>query len=137
MSNTPAVGDKLSISLSLLCVIHCLATPILLVLLPTAFAMHLEGEGFHLFLSAVVIPLSTATLFMGCRQHRTWGVAVIGVLGVATLGLAALFGHDFFGETGEKIATVLAASIIAIAHVWNYRLCSKNKGSDCDCEEAE
>jgi hypothetical protein len=131
------LGDKLSISLSLLCVIHCLATPVLLVILPAAFAMHLEGEGFHLFISTMVIPLSTATLFMGCRQHRTWGVAIFGGLGVAALCLAALFGHDLVGEAGEKIATVVAASVIAIAHVWNYRLCSQSKSDDCDCTAAE
>ncbi|MFK7861522.1 MAG: MerC domain-containing protein [Granulosicoccus sp.] len=137
MSNTRALGDKLSISLSFLCVVHCLATPVLLVMLPTAFAMHLEGEGFHLFLSAVVIPLSTATLFMGCRQHRTWGIIVVGGLGVAALGLAAVYGHDLLGETGEKAATVLAACIIASAHVWNYKLCSKRTNRECDCLEAE
>lgn len=81
MSNSRALGDKLSISLSMLCAIHCLATPVLIVVLPTAFAIHLEGESFHLFMAAVVIPLSAATLFMGCSQHRTWGVAVIGGLG--------------------------------------------------------
>lgn len=135
MSDSQALGDKLSISLSLLCAVHCLATPVLLVILPTAFAMPLEGESFHLFLAAVVTPLSALTLFMGCRQHRTWRVAVVGGLGVTALGLAALFGHDFLGEAGEKIVTVLAASTIAIAHLMNYKLCTKNKTDNCDCAD--
>ena len=133
MFTNQALGDKLSISLSMLCVIHCLATPILLVVLPTAFAIQLEGEGFHLFMAAVVIPLSSATLFMGCKKHRTWGIAVVGGLGVIALSSTALLGHDLFGEAGEKIATVLAASVIATAHVWNFKLCQKSKNSDCDC----
>ncbi len=136
MSNNLAIADKLSISLSTVCAIHCLATPVLLVFMPTALAMFLEGEGFHLFLSAVVIPLSTATLFMGCRKHRTWRVLAFGMLGVAILGLAALYGHDWVGETGEKIATLVAATVIACAHIWNFRLCSKSDRDDCDCTAA-
>ena len=131
LSGIRGLSDKLSISLSLLCAIHCLAVPVLMVVLPTAFALPLEGEAFHLWMAMVVIPLSAFALFMGCRQHKTTRVAVVGVLGVVALGMAAVFGHDYLGEVGEKVVTVLAACMIALAHYWNYKLCSH--GSDCDC----
>ncbi len=137
MSKIQSLGDKLSISLSMLCVVHCLAMPVLFVVLPTISALPLAGEEFHLFLAAVVIPLSTLTLFMGCRHHRTWRVVIVGVFGLLALGATALFGHDILGESGEKIATVLAASIIAIAHFWNYKLCSSEKEVSCGCTEID
>ncbi len=133
MPNGHAPGVKLSIDFFIVCVVHCLVAPVLMVLLPAALALLFDGEAFHVFLSAVVVPLSAATLLMGCRQHRTWRVVFVGCPGVVALALVALFGHHLPGEVGARVGAVIAASAIAAAHVWNYTLCLTQQSGHCDC----
>ena len=112
----------------ILCVIHCLATPVLLVLLPSLAVLPIADESFHLLLVFLVIPTSVTALFLGCRLHRRWSVLSWGLSGVGVLVLAALVGHDLLGETGEKLMTVVGALMVATSHGLNYRLC---RSRDC------
>ena len=50
--------DKAAIGLSLLCVVHCLVTPIAIVMFPALGATFLEDESFHYALLFVVLPIS-------------------------------------------------------------------------------
>lgn len=121
--------DRLSISASALCLLHCLATPLLLVALPVLSATFMADETFHLWMVTIVLPLSLAALFIGCRRHRDGLVITLGLIGLLGLILAALLGHDVLGETGEKVATVVSGLLLAAGHWRNYRLC---RLSDCD-----
>jgi hypothetical protein len=51
---------------------------------------------------------------------------------------AALLGHDLIGESGEKILTLLGATLVAIAHWANFGRCKHNhgciKGMDAQCD---
>lgn len=125
-----ATLDKSAIGLSFLCLAHCLILPIITILLPTVLALPLEGELFHQVLLFAIVPLSTVALMMGCRKHRTWSVLAWGGAGLIVLIFAALFGHDLFGETGEKFATAIGSALIILSHIKNYRLCDRHL---CEC----
>lgn len=125
------LSDKAAISLSLLCAIHCLAMPTLVILLPSIAALSLEGEAFHLWMFLAVLPTSLLALSMGCRKHRRYHIFAWVSLGLMILGICALFGHELFGEIGEKLMTIVGASIIALGHFRNHRLCQQQ---DCLCE---
>ena len=56
MKNAQALTDKFAISLSVLCAMHCLMLPILLVVLPSLTALNLQNEAFHLWMLATVSP---------------------------------------------------------------------------------
>ena len=56
MSNSQIVTDKAAIGLSLLCAIHCLAFPLLVVLVPSLVALPLHNESFHFWMVVAVIP---------------------------------------------------------------------------------
>ena len=51
----------------------------------------------------------------------------IGLLGVALLSMAAFAGHELFGELGERYVTVFSSGLIAVAHLYNQRLCLSKK----------
>ncbi len=148
--------DKAAISLSMLCTAHCLAVPVLLVLLPGLASLHLDNEAFHYWMVLAVLPVSLYALTLGCKQHKRPQLLMIGVCGLAfllaPLVLHDLFLHDvsdhamhaheglsheaqahksFFGEHAEKIFTLIGAGLIALAHFRNYRLCRSSKGC-CD-----
>ena len=123
MKNIQAISDKTAISLSLLCTIHCLALPMAAVLVPSMAALPLEDEAFHLWMVIAVIPISAYALTMGCKKHKRYRIFFMGSIGLFILGLSAFSGHDLLGEFWERVLTVTGASIIALGHFWNYRLC--------------
>lgn len=130
MKNIQTLSDKTAISLSIICALHCLALPSLLVMLPSLTALNLADEVVHLWMLAAVIPISIYALTMGCRKHKRLGIVALGLAGITTLIAAALLGHDVLGETGEKIIVTTGAFIIAISHWQNHQLCRR---LDCEC----
>ena len=128
------IADKAAIGLSLVCAVHCLAVPLLVVLAPSLVGQIFTGEAFHQWIVIVVIPVSVYALTLGCKKHHDKSVLAIGILGLALLCLAAIGGHDWFGEFGERAVTLIGAGIIAFSHVRNFSLC--RKGESCGCPEA-
>lgn len=121
--------DRMAISASALCMLHCLVTPLLLVAVPVISSTFLADEEFHKTLVAIVVPASFIALFLGCRRHKDRAVFVLGSLGLIALVSIAYFGHDLLGELGEKVATVTSGAMLAFAHIRNYRLC-RHDGCD-------
>ena len=123
MTSRQIFADKAAVGISALCVVHCLTMPLIVVLLPALSGTFVAEESFHLMLVFVVLPLSMYALTLGCKKHQRYHVLAIGGIGLAILVFAAIFGHDFLGEFWEKALTVIGASVVAIGHIWNYRLC--------------
>ncbi|MCX4027025.1 MerC domain-containing protein [Endozoicomonas sp. SM1973] len=123
--NVQSIIDKTAVSLSIACIAHCLLLPIAMVALPVLTTVSLEDELFHQLLLIGVLPISIIALTMGCRKHKSWRVVFLGAIGLVILSLTAFFGHDVLGESGEKLATLVGASIIAVGHIRNHRLCNK------------
>ena len=115
--------DKLAISLSFLCMAHCLLLPFAVIVLPVLGASFLEGEAFHYWLLFLVIPTSVYSLWLGCRKHGRLEIFTIGLLGLFFLCLIVFLGVDALGETLERLSTVAGATIIALAHLRNIRAC--------------
>ncbi len=126
MIHLQSLTDKTAISLSLLCTIHCLFAPLLAVLLPSIAGLPLEDEAFHVWVAFAVIPISAFALTMGCKSHKRYQVIALGGIGLFILVVTALFGHEQLGDTLEKAFTIIGASIIAVGHIWNYRLCQQS-----------
>jgi len=136
MNYLSSYTNNLSIGLSALCIVHCLATPLLILLVPSLTALQLENEAFHGWLLAGVIPTSLFSLFMGCKQHQNYRVLAMGLCGLMLL-VSAIFVEDFAnGELLEKIVTVAGACILALVHYVNFRLCRRCDYDSCECQES-
>jgi hypothetical protein len=123
--NVGPVLDRVAISASAVCAIHCLSLPLILTVLPTLGATFFGQESFHVVLLWLVIPLSIVALSMGCRKHKNWVVGLLGLVGLTLLFSAAALGHDLLGETGERFATLAGALFIGAGHFRNYSLCRR------------
>jgi energy-coupling factor transporter transmembrane protein EcfT len=115
------VTDKLAITLSIACAIHCLALPLILLLLPSFVALQLNYEAFHTWMVIIVLPTSVYALFMGCKQHKRYKLLFIGFLGLILLVLALSIGNEYW----EKVLTLVGSAVIAGGHYFNYRLCQQ------------
>ena len=120
--------DTAAVVLSGVCVLHCLALPIALTILPIVNVSLLDESTFHLIMMAVILPISIIALSIGCRQHKDKLTLVLGSAGLMLLTITALFGHDLLGLSGERIVTSIGGLILAAAHIQNYRCC---RNDDC------
>ena len=127
MKITQELTDKFAIGLSMLCTIHCLILPLLLVLLPSLGSLQLQNEAFHLWMIAAVIPISIYALTMGCKKHQRYRLLLWGISGLVLMILAVSLGHEIVGESGEKILTLLGTILVVIAHLGNFRRCQQHK----------
>ena len=125
MKNTLNINfDNIAISFSVLCALHCLLLPIILIFFPAISATFFGSEGFHKTLLYFVIPSSIIALSLGCKMHGKYNVYLYGIFGIGTLLIASIFGHDYFGESGEVILTLIGAGIISLGHFKNQKLCT-------------
>lgn len=103
--------DRTAIFLAVLCGIHCLATPILLVALPLLANTVWVSEHFHLGMLLLVFPTSLLAAFTGCRQHRDRFVMGFILAGVAVLSVVT------FSEVKSQFeATGHGANEVRFAH---------------------
>ena len=100
MKQLQIIADKTAISLSVICTLHCLVLPFVVVMLPALAALNLQDETFHLWMVIAVIPISLLALTMGCKKHRDYRVPFLGVTGLSLLILAVVLDHDLIGVTG-------------------------------------
>ena len=126
--------DKLGIFLSGICLLHCLITPVIITLIPIiSINVLVEDLLFHQLMLWIVVPTSCVALFIGCRKHKRLPIALTGIIGMAILITVALFGHDIFGETAEKVMTSIGGLTLASSHFLNFRACQSISCDDNNC----
>ena len=125
MTKMQVLSDKLAIAFSMVCLIHCLALPILLILLPPFSGLFaLDDEMFHQWMLYAVLPISIAALMMGYLHHRSYKVFLVGSIGLTLIIISTTLGHDVLGKTGEVVVSILGSMSIAYGHFRNYQLIS-------------
>lgn len=135
MFNKSIYYDKFAIGLSLLCTLHCLALPLVILLLPTVSAVFLNDEGFHFYMVMMVLPISSLALWIGFKQHGSAKIFLLGIMGLIILSMTVFLGHEALGETAEKLLTLLGSSFICYSHYLNYKNCQQQ--DQCDCHSAD
>jgi hypothetical protein len=111
--------EHAALGASLLCLVHCLALPVIFALLPALSSLLPVGETFHLWMLGIAVPASGLALVTGHARHSAWWPMLLGFTGLLLLAVGVLL----FGETRlETPLTVFGATLLAIAHVWNMRL---------------
>lgn len=120
MNQIQPKADILAVSLSVLCILHCLLVPILVIALPSMTALFFTDEAFHIWMVIAVIPISLIALFNGFKRHSSAKFLSIGIIGLVLLVSAAFLGHDLLSETGERLITVIGSVLMTIAHIYNY-----------------
>ena len=131
MRTTQEYSDKTVISLSVLCLLHCLLVPSFLVFLSGYLSLSYNNELIHYGILFIAIPVSIYALVAGVRNHYSYRYLCFGLLGTLSLILAVTLGAQIWGEVGEKILTTIGALLVAISHYKNYRLCRKVECDSC------
>lgn len=120
--------DRIGITATSLCALHCILLPILLPILPLMGLSFLADHAWeHVFL-LMTAALGTIALFSGFkRYHKRLYPFYLLYLGVALYWIK----HDF-SQAVEIYFIVGGASLIIAAHFINIALCNSSK--QCDDE---
>ncbi|HZV66427.1 MAG TPA: MerC domain-containing protein [Telluria sp.] len=74
-------ADCVGMGASALCLVHCLAMPLLLLVFPLSGLMG-KDDSFHRYLAAIVTLPVLLALVPGFIAHRRWAVLVFGATGL-------------------------------------------------------
>ena len=112
--------DRAGVAISALCLVHCLALPLIAAALPAvdAWVDPSTHHRVHWGLLAVALPISLAALASGARRHRMHRWLALGVVGLALMLLAVL---GWLGVDNEVPITIVGVTLLAAAHVGNWR----------------
>ncbi len=106
--------DRMAITLSGLCLVHCLATAVLLGLLSAAGGM-LGAPIIHEVGLTLAMILGAVALGRGVYEHGFMMPSAVGGLGLGVMAGALTMQHD----GGEALFTVLGVSVLALGHQLN------------------
>lgn len=109
--------DLTAVGLSGLCLVHCLALPLVIVLLPF-LAQYSDGH-LHLQMLAAVLPLSTIALAVGYRRHRDRRIVMAGCVAMLLLTVGATIAHAQLGLTADRAFTMAGSLTLAVTHYFN------------------
>lgn len=123
--------DRIGITATSLCALHCILLPVLLPALPLLGLSFLADHAWeHVFL-LMTAALGTLALFSGFKKyHRKYYPFYLLFLGVGIYWIK----HDF-SEDIQPFFIVIGASLIVAAHIINLKLCNSCK--QCISETCE
>lgn len=115
--------DLYAVGLSTLCVLHCVALPVLVALMPV-IGQAAENELVHRVLAVAAVPVSLRVIWKTRPLNRNRLF-----VGAALLGLALLLLPAFVEAVSayEEPITVAGGVLLACAHIWHwFRRCGRN-----------
>lgn len=123
MTTTTRLGwwpglDRIAIGVSGLCVVHCLASAVLLAMLSTVGGLLLNPI-FHEIGLTIAIGLGAIALGRGVIAHGYLMPASMGAFGLGVMAGAMSLPHD--GSGLETLWTVIGVGLLAFGHDLNRR----------------
>ena len=117
----PGIWDRIGISLSGLCMVHCMLLPVVLITVPlwsTAETLH---DWLHPLFLVALLPITFMALVATADKPQAKSVRVLLGVGLLVIVLASLFGH----EEGilETAITLLGSGMLVAGHWRNGQTC--------------
>lgn len=115
--------DLTGVSLSVVCVAHCLLFPVAAaaapMLVPGLGEVLGASHAWHFGLLAIAAPVSLLALGWSVRASRArWPVLALGLLGLTLMMIGAL---HLSSQLLETVITLTGVTVLAAAHLLNWR----------------
>lgn len=111
--------DRAAICVSGLCLAQCLFLPVVLAASLVTLGAR-EIAAFHLFLLAVILPLSLAAFALGYLRHRSTRMVLPGLGGLSLLVLTAVL-EPTLDPVSRVVLTSLGGVLLITGHMLNIR----------------
>jgi len=133
MKSLIKLGDVAGMAASALCLVHCLAMPLVMLAFPMLGLAHVHDTFHDTLVAAVTLPVLLA-LIPGYLRHRDKTTLLLGCTGLGCFLLALFVISPLFGEVAEAALAVASGILLLSAHVRNRRRCARcsvrGKGKD-------
>ena len=117
--------DKIGVSLSAICLFHCILLPVLLATVPfISFLSFLKTPVAEALLIIFAISNAILTVTMGFKKHKKFIVPAFFLSGAVMLSFF-FFAHNLV-EKNEYII-LIGAALIGIGHIFNNSFCKSCK----------
>lgn len=116
MKANASILDGSAVGLSFMCLIHCLALPVMAAFLPLAGVLA-EVEWIHKLLVLLAFPVTALAIMRHGKTSVGFSFIVPAVAGLSLLLAGAFIEplHDF-----ETQLTIIGAILLASAHAWRW-----------------
>ena len=114
---TALSGDQLAMSLSGLCLVHCVATTVFFASVASVGGVMLDNHLFHEVGLVIAIAFALITLVSGVLSHGYMMPFGVGCFGLGVMAGALSQPHD----GSEIVATMIGVAIVALGHDLNRR----------------
>ena len=109
-------SDKLSICLSLCCILHCIALPVIILMIPSFASLWINNEKVHVILVLFAVPISLFAMAKSLRIHHNYKCISLAIIGLFFL-VTAIFMHDIsFGSESSHIGNEMATHHKEVEH---------------------
>lgn len=119
--------DHLAITLSGLCLVHCLLLPVVVVALP--LLAQFNDSHLHTQMLVVVIPVSLFAYTLAYPRHRNKTIIAWGLAGIAIMSIGGTIAHANYGALADTTLTIAGSIILATSHYFNNRLTGHARAS--------
>ena len=96
-------SDKLSICLSLCCILHCIALPAIILIIPSFASLWINNEKVHVILVLFAVPISLFAMAKSLRIHHNYKCISLAVIGLSFLVIAIFMHNINFGSENTHI----------------------------------
>lgn len=114
--------DRAGVIGSLVCITHCIATPLLAATLPVLAVME---KSTHIGLTIMLLLIGLFAFLPGYKHHNRPHMAVLAAIGFALLVLAAALPETIATDTLETSFTIAGGILLISAHLTNAYYCSR------------
>ena len=122
---TPVIWDRIGISVSGICMVHCMLMPVVLAAVPLwSMAETLHGW-LHPVLFIMLVPISFMALVSTRGKPQAKSVQAFLGAGLFVIALAPLLGHEEGGAVVETALTLLGSGLLISGHWRNGRICRR------------
>ena len=115
------IWDQSGIIVSVICLLHCIALPIVSIVLPFLNIAIFNFEQFHQVIFLLVAIFGILAFAIGYRIHRNFKVLMFSVFAIAIIGVATVLEH-FIPENIAHLINGLGSVLVIIAHLVNLKL---------------
>lgn len=119
------IWDKVGIGLSLLCLLHCLMLPLVILSLPMMARFYLGNALVHLGLALIILPVGLMSFIKGYLHHRSLRPLTIGAGALMIIALAPFAVHVLGWNLPEASMMIFGSITLIVAHLMNRRSCHR------------
>jgi peptidoglycan/LPS O-acetylase OafA/YrhL len=115
-----------------LCLIHCLALPVLIAFAPVLLQNLPGDDATHRTLAVVIGFVGFLAFRSGYKVHRRRWMLWLFSLGLLLISVAAALGGAVLTGYGEAAITVVGGILLVTAHLFNHSFCRSCIVEDCN-----